>query len=362
MIMLKKYNKRFLLLFLLVWPAVLVSGQFNITMVPAGTLYLRSQLWNLSITNGGTLREARIHMDFKDEGGRQVLFSALTASFRLGPGATVLQAQGLEPISYINGTEVVDQSPNGMLPAGKYQVCYELVITSGETYGPVAETCEDVEVEPLSPPVLIMPEDDSTVMTAYPDFTWMPPGPPAMFTDLRSDLLISPVYEGQASTDAIQKNLPVQQAQGLQQPYFTFPIQGPQLEVGKTYAWQVIARNGQQFAAKSDVWTFKMPDAKTLAADNSLVYLQVDDRSGGIAATSAGLLHIKFVSSLATYQGVVVFRDENGGILETLQRQIHPGDNWLQISLSGRFQPKHTYTVTIGGPPGQLASMKFGVR
>jgi hypothetical protein len=216
-------------------------------------------------------------------------------------------------------------------------------------------------VEPLSPPALIMPDDDSTVMSANPDFSWMPPGPPAMFTDLRYNLLISPVFEGQSSTDAIQKNLPLQQAEGLQQPYFTFPIQGPQLEAGQTYAWQVIAENGQQYAAKSEVWTFKMPDAKTLAAYNNLVYLQIDNGRTGIATVSPGLLHLKFVSPFSTKQAKVIFKDDKGTVLETVQRPILQGDNFLAVTLNRRLQSNHVYSITIVGPHGEKSVMVFQV-
>jgi hypothetical protein len=362
-IMQGKLNKRLLLLMSFLLPVGLALGQYTITIVPSGVFYLKSQLWNLSVTSiGSSTVQAQLHLEMKEAGSGQPVLSALSAPFSLRPGATLLQARALEPITYFNENGSVNASSGSLLPVGKYVVCYELTLTYRETQAPVAESCEDVEVEPMSPPVLIMPEDDSTVMTSYPDFSWMPPGPAGMFTDLRYDLMISPVNEGQSSTDAIQKNLPLQQAQGLQQPYFTFSAQGPQLEAGQVYAWQVVARDGQQYSAKSEVWTFRMPDAKTLAVDNSLIYLQMDDRAGGVATTEPGLLHLKLVSPASTYNAQVVFKDPGGNILETVQRQIRQGDNFLQFSLNGRFQSKHSYSATVSGPAGQKNTISFSIK
>ena len=340
----------------------LVHGQFNIVPLQTGNVYMKSQLWNLSLSNTGGAVQASLNLEMKDAATQQTVLSAMSGVFRLPAGVLVVQMQSLDPIiyNYSSGT-AVDRSSNGLLPVGRYQVCYQLILQSREAQTPVADDCEQIAVEPLSPPLLTMPENDSALATANPFFTWAPPAPAAMFTQLNYDLLISELYDGQSITDAIEKNLPVQQAEGLQQPFFTYPLQGPQLEQGKNYVWQIIARDQQQYAAKSEVWVFRMPGNKINVPGNNLVYLLMDDKYHGVAVIDPGLLHIKYVSAAAAHQVRILLKDGNNRLLMTLNRQIRQGDNFLDISLSGAFQSHHIYTVLIQTPDGASHSLAFSI-
>jgi hypothetical protein len=362
--MLRNYQKRSFLLALFVWPLGLVFGQFNIVPVPAGNIYLKSQLWNLSVSNTGTgTVQARINANMKDVQTNLTVLSAMTGFFTLPPGMRAVQMQSLEPILYNYGSGMVpDRSADGMLPLGKYQVCYQLILVNGENQTIIADDCEEIEVEPLSPPLLSMPENDSLVQTANPSFTWTPPTPMAMFGDLNYDLLISELNDGQSITDAIQKNLPFQQAQGLQQPFFSYPLQGPQLEEGKNYVWQIVARDRQQYAAKSEVWIFRMPDKKIIPPLSSLVYLVMDDKSNGGGVIDPGILHLKYISSATAHQASILIKDENGSLLQTAQLPIRQGDNYLDIPLNGRFQSKHNYTAIIQDTDGKTSSLAFTIK
>jgi len=235
-------------------------------------VYLKSQLWNISVSNTSTATvQATLRLEMKDIQTHQTVLSGQSAPFHVTPGVKKIMMSTIEPIVYNYGPGIpADRSSNGTLLIGKYQVCYQLMWTYGENQTAAADDCDEIEVEPLSPPLLTMPENDSVVARANPDFTWTPPAPLSMFGDVRYDVLISPVLEGQSITDAIQQNLPLQQAEGLRQPFLSYPLQGPQLETGKRYAWQVIARDRAQYACKSEIWTFRTGD-KTLTAASNLV-------------------------------------------------------------------------------------------
>ena len=238
--------------------ATIAQGQYSIVPLVVSPIYLKAQLWNLTVSNAGAPFLARIQLNVVDLQNHQSVLTAASAPFQAPKGASIVQMQTLEPITYsYNSPTVVDRTPNGPLPAGQYQVCYQLLTTTEAGQVVVAEDCEEVAVEPLTPPLLTMPEDDSVVTTPQPNFTWTPPTPLNMFSNLTYVVLISEVDEGQSLTDAIQKNLPLQQAQGLQQPFLSYPLTGPQLEPGKTYAWQVVAMDGTTYADKSEVWSFR---------------------------------------------------------------------------------------------------------
>jgi hypothetical protein len=218
-------------------------------------------------------------------------------------------------------------------------------------------------VEPLSPPLLTMPEDDSVVTVTQPNFTWLPPTPLNMFSNLTYDFLISEVNDGQSLTDAIQKNLPIQQAQGLQQPFLTYPLTGPQLEAGKTYAWQVIARNQSQYAAKSDVWSFRTVGKKDSVGINSSMYIVMDEHSGGSTGMAdSGTLYVKYVSETSVYTAAVTIKDLRGNVLMTAQVKIKQGDNYLTIPLSGAFQRKQKYLAVFVDRNGKQTAATFTIK
>ena len=360
----KRIFWRSFLSLLLAWSITGVQGQFNIVPLAVSPIYLKAQLWNLTISYTGTAPvQGRIQLDMKDMQTHQSVLSAVSTAFRVASGATMVQMQSMEPIIYsYNSPAVIDRSANGMLPLGQYQVCYQLILTYGENQTAVAEDCEEIAVEPLSPPLLTMPENDSVLTILTPNFTWVPPAPVTMFAELTYDVLISEVYDGQSITDAIQKNLPLQQAQGLSQPFLSFPLTGPQLEDGKTYAWQVVARDQRQYAAKSEVWSFRTPVIRNLATSGSGMYILMDDHSGGMGVSDSATVHIKYISTLAAYQTPVQVKDQSGNVLLSATVLIRQGDNYLDIPLNGSFQSKHNYIVVFQDKTGRQLSQPFTIK
>ena len=356
------WRGRLVLIAVLLLSATIVQGQFNIAILPTGGIYLKSQLWNVSVSSTSTTTvEAMLRLELKDIQSRQTVLSGQSARFRVSPGVKKIQLSEIEPVAYNYGAGVVmDRSANGTLPIGKYQVCYQLIWTYGENQTAATDDCDEIEVEPLSPPLLTMPENDSVVDRANPNFTWVPPAPLSMFGDLQYDLVLSPVLEGQSITDAIQQNLPMQQAAGLHQPFFTYPLQGPQLEMNKRYAWQIIARDGAQYAVKSEVWSFRTADKPLVTGDN-LVYLVLDGKTTGRETIAPDLLHLKYTAGVAR-KAVLLLKTADGRILVTKTLSLHEGDNYLHIPLSGKFQSKQTYTAALQEPDGSMVGVSFTIK
>jgi hypothetical protein len=348
---------------LLVLPAGAALGQYNITPMAVSPIFLKSQLWAVSVSNTGAPIEARLQLDMQDLETHQSVLTAASGVFRVPKGTTVVSVTSLEPIVYnYNSPVVVDRTPNGPLPVGKYQVCYQLLRTSGETEGIVAEDCDEIAVEPLSPPLLTSPEDDSVVTVAQPNFTWTPPAPVSMFDDLSYDVIISEVNEGQSVSDAIEKNLPIQQAQGLRTPFLTYPLTGPQLDTGRTYAWQVVARNQQTYAAKSEVWSFRTPGKSLGKTGGSSVYIVMNGKLSGIGSSDSVALHIKYQSYASAYSTMVTVRDDKGQVMLTASVRIRQGDNYLDLPLDGRLTAGKRYTAFVPDPGGKLTSVTFIVK
>jgi hypothetical protein len=142
-----KFWSKLILSVLFASSAAMVRGQIGIIPLAVSPLFLKTQLWNVSVSNTGATTQGRIQMDMKDMQTHQSVLSAVSAPFRIATGASMVQLQAMEPITYsYNSPVVVDRTPNGPLPVGQYQVCYQLLLSIGETQGPVAEDCEEIAV------------------------------------------------------------------------------------------------------------------------------------------------------------------------------------------------------------------------
>ena len=341
-----------------------ILAQYGITpMLPPDGIYLKSQLWNVSVSNtSNSSPEGMIQMSVKSVQTRQVLFTATSASFDVSPGVHTLQFQALQPIAYNYSAGItMDQSPGGLLPAGVYQVCYQLVLRLRESVSPVAEQCEDIDVQPMGPPLLVTPEDTSLVTGTTPAFSWLPPSPAGMFTGLSYDLILSEVHKGQSVTDAIQYNLPLQQGTSLQQPFWVPTLQGPPLEPGKRYAWQVVAHGQTGYLDKSEVWSFRTADSLQPKSDSGAVYLLMDDRLTGTSAATQGVLHIKYYSSALPHRVTLVINNEQGIRVTSFRKHLQEGDNYLDFLLDPSFKTGQAYTAVLTDQ-GVIHSLHFVIK
>jgi len=153
----------------------------------------------------------------------------------------------------------------------------------------------------------------------------------------------------------------LQQAGGVRQPFFSYPLQGPQLEPGKRYVWQVIARDRMQYACKSEIWTFRTGD-KTLTAADNLVYLVLDGKTTGRETIAPDMLHLKYTAMTAAHTAILVLKTADGKTVTTTKVSLRQGDNYLHIPLSSSFQSKHNYAAALQEPDGSTIAAAFTIK
>ena len=247
--------KKIILLGLGFLPLLLKAQLVLNAQLPAAGFVQKDQLWNLILVNNNAdLLDVSIRMDLQDAASGQVVLSASTGNFLVGKGVKNITARDLQPILY--NYNVPELSKN-YLPMGGYVACYQ-VMGGIRKDASLAQECIRFNIDPLSPPLLSSPADKAVIESPYPQFTWMPPSPYDMFTNLSYDLLVTEVTEGQSATEAIQYNTPVYSKSDITQPYESYASSFTKLDTGKIYAWQVVAKNGLSYAAKTEVWTFKI--------------------------------------------------------------------------------------------------------
>jgi len=136
-----------------------------------------------------------------------------------------------------------------------------------------------------------------------------------IYPNRQYDMVIVEVADGQNPTDAIQKNLPIYTAFNLSYPTTAYSSGATDLENGKVYAWQVLARNGFAFGGKSEVWTFKVKDSTEVAGLKTVIKTYVK-------------LNAKPYSSVSTASNPLLFMiPEAQGITKATAYLLEMNDN-----------------------------------
>ncbi len=315
----------------------------NAQLPPAG-LVQKDQLWNLVITNNkADVIDVSIKMNLQDAVTGQIVLSASTGNILISKGVKIISVKDIQPILYNYNVQELSRTN---IPMGNYIACYRIV-KNDEGQDLLGEDCININIDPLSPPLLNTPADKSYIQTPFPQFSWMPPAPFDMFNNLSYDLLITELLSGQNTTEAIQYNTPVYSRTNINQPYETYASSFKKLDTGKTYAWQVIAKNGLSYAAKTDVWTFKVKATEKPTAFLDDTYFLLTDNFVGTYRITSEILHIRYYSRDIPYSGIFLLSDENGNVKKKITKQVVTGDNYFDLDLNINFQQNKLYKCTL---------------
>jgi hypothetical protein len=332
--------KKKLLLLSIVLLSLMARAQLSMTLqVPPFGVLMKNQLWNMTLINTGSVAlAARLGMTMYDEKTNQPVLSATVPAIIVDRGAKQIQAKDLNPIVYTyTSATITDRNPNGLLPVGQYRVCY--AISTGPKNGSFGETCIELAVDPMSPPLLNTPANEARIYDKSPQFTWLPPTPAGIFSDLSYDLVLVEVLSGQATADAIEQNVPVYSGGFIRDQYLNYATSYTSLDTGRLYAWRIVALNNGQPVAMSDIWTFKVvsPPMPALAPDYS-AYLELRRGLDASLATTGKSLNVTYDNAAAdtvihyTISGI---QEAGNPVAQQGTLSIRRGRNWLTIPLTG---------------------------
>ncbi|NNV55039.1 hypothetical protein [Limnovirga soli] len=321
---------------------IAISAKAQLTMTveaPPSGLFYKTQLWNILMINSGTdATQMSIELILTNSSGQTVL-TGTTPFIPVSAGTKQLQAADFSPIQYeYLSTEVTDHDPNGFLPIGTYDACYNLNVIDQGHPKQLQQDCISITVEPLSPPILSLPLNESVSENPYPQFTWLPPVPLNMFSLLTYDFVLVEVQEGQTSAEAIVQNMPVYFHSNESNIFINYPASGTPLDTGKLYAWQVIAKNEDVFAAQSEVWTFKVREDSlwsVLADGQSFVKLTQDPVS---VITCQDILKMYYNNEAddtsLVYSISSLANEDLGAVVKTGTIPIQFGENFIELPLT----------------------------
>jgi len=268
--------------------------------IPPTGLTVKSQLWSLAVINSGGAMRAQIELSMTDLSSNQQVLTATTRVLDFPKGLRQVRMSDVTPVTYnvLAPGLNTGSGAEGFLPVGNYELCYSLVRIDEAGSERVAEQCESVVIEPLSPPQLVIPTDSERVELTRPLFTWLPPSPYTLFAKLSYDLKLVEVQSLQTGAEAVQDNMPLVQQSNLAVANLQYPVSLPELDTAKLYAWQVTARSSGLEVAKSEVWTFRVRKLFPLLKDRPVLetYAKLRRENDGSYIISNGLLRYQYLN------------------------------------------------------------------
>ena len=342
-------------------------GQMNLVLqVPPVGVMQKAQLWNMALVNTGNAVSVTIQLTLVSVRDNQPVLTATTRSVYVTKGTTVLTPKEVTPVQYnYLSPSFTDRDPNGFLPAGNYKACYTAV-GSGHTSSAYAEECIPIEVQPLSPPQLLTPGDMDTVTTAYPQFSWIPPAPLNIFSNLNYDLLLVEVLPGQAAQEAIQQNIPVYTLGHYKDVVNLYPASNHPLDTGRVYAWRIVAKNEDEFIDQSDVWTFRLrtqkKDSVVIPDDAYIPLRRSNEPATGMRTVTGSILAVKYYSFAKDHDTTVNFYGPDGGLVRSVSKRIVYGENYLMFKIDGSFEKKKVYRVEIADERSYKNAASFTIQ
>lgn len=352
---------KFIMLLAFSIPAILrAQVTINIVQVPAGMIK-KDQLWNLVLTNNtNTTYDVTILLNLKDAVTGQSVLSAGTRSMQLSKGVKVLGLQDVQPVQYNYGAAAV----GNFLPLGSYIACYTVNRYNHELMEAIGTECVRINIMPLSPPLLNIPSNKSVLQTPVPQFSWTPPAPIDMFDNLSYDISVAEVLEEQSATEAIMYNTPVYVSSNVKAPYVNYPSTYARLQPGKTYAWRVTARNGDNYATATEAWTFTIAADSTKINPVSLSYIAVSKNPAeqGVHYITGNELYIKYYSFDKTHESVVRFLNAEKKLIQEVKQTIIYGDNFLKFKLNHLYHSDKVYFIEIADQQKNINTASFSIK
>ena len=351
--------KKYLVLLFFCFSACETFAQIGIQPVlPLAGIIQKANLWNLAIVNTSAGQMAcRLELTLTDRASGMEVLTATTGQFLIGTGSKQVNAALLMPIQYNYISSALSARTDELIPVGNYTACYHLTANKNV----VAEECISFDVEPLSPPMLVNPADSSQLDTKPSQFTWITPAPMNLFSRLQYEVNIVEILPGQKPEEAIQQNLPFYTEPNVPVNNLTYRGMATDFENEKWYAWQVVAKDDNNYAGKSEVFVFKINETPVLQNPDNSLYLLLEDNSNGSYQIPEKKLHIKYFSRSNDYETEIRFKNERGRTIKTIKQKISQGENYFDFNLTNSFHSGDIYSMNFTDANNLQHTLTFSI-
>lgn len=342
----------------------------SLQLPPAG-IVVKNQLWNLSLVNtSNTTINVQVQVALTELAGNRRVLTGNSKTIQLPKGIKQIQAADVMPVNYNAGTGY-SANPDGFLPVGQYTVCFTVIGLNNDAVEHLSEECTTIEVEPISPPQLVMPADSDAVEQNRPLFTWLPPAPYTLFNNLLYDWVLVEVRSLQTANEAVQQNIPLLTQRNIAYTSFQYPFSMPALDTGKLYAWRVLAQNNFMPVAGSETWSFRILPANNQVKNTNTAtwYVKLKPHEDASHTLCTGTLYYNYLHEINDTVVQVKLFD-----LSDAQRKeitladaacaVKYGENFMQLDLrkTTGIADKHTYLLQLTNSRKERWYIKFEYR
>ena len=227
-----------------------------------------ADLWRIRLVNtSSNTYTICLHGTLTETSLGKLLVEATTARFTLPPGTKLVTGADIQPIdaTYYDEKYKAVFLRTGSAPTGQYQICVDVRVDCNDG-PPIATDCKSAVVQQLTPPILVAPQDQSSVDDELPVFSWLPPAPLRPGQQVRYDLKIVEMLGRQTAYDAMQSNPAWFERRNIATTVIQYPINARKLNTGGRYAWMVKASDGNDFPmGESEIWEFDYTGRKLTA-------------------------------------------------------------------------------------------------
>jgi len=247
-----------------------------------------ADLWRIRLENR-TSNTLRVYLFGRaDEARDGAIVDATCAQFQLPPGIKIVSGAEIQPIdaNYHNQRYKDVFLRTGQAPTGDYRVC--VTVRDARTDADLATDCYDQRVEVTTPPILVMPRDESKVEEDRPAFTWLPPTPVARGTRITYRLRVVEILGRQTPYDAMMSNPSWFERASIPNTVFPYPVASRPFTKGHRYAWQVMAADGSFPMGESEIWWFVFEPAKGAGREEGTERPVIGTGIGPRSADSSG--------------------------------------------------------------------------
>lgn len=251
------------------------------------------------------------------------------------------------------------------LPEGTFQYCVQVTGLGGEALQELVEDCVFGRNEDLFLINLVDPEDKAELYELNPMLSWVANHPIA--SALSYKIKVVEMKKGQNTVNAVKRNNPVYEEQGLMQMSINYPIYAKPLQVGSTYAWTVDAYYRDLLLGGAEPWQFTIVEdslLKGIAKDPA--FIDIAKESGAINLYAPGLIKLKYTLKdlrSDSLQLQLFNKDQKEVKLPKDMQKLDAvnGDNRYVIDLKEGIRLKHlnAYTLLITNSSGQQYRLVF---
>ena len=208
------------------------------------------ELFYCTLNNTG--EPQMVYLDAKILKDGEPILIARSGSFMLKEGITTINSFNAESVlqsmsnistDYIQNDIFDEILQTGYIPSGNYMFCL-IVFNLSEEELSNPDVCHLFTSWPVTPPRLLLPQDNSDIDTELPLFSWthvMPYKPSVTY-----NLQLVELFDGQGPFDAFQSNYIFYKSNIIRLNSFQYPISAPSLNSCRSYAWRIIGNYDSQ--------------------------------------------------------------------------------------------------------------------